>query len=134
MFARFSSGVSHRIVQFLKRHSLRKLPHILSDTRDCAMCDTSLRNHVLLISCVSRHSELHNVCLIAHDACFRSFPVLHITGLCNVCQVAQETCFIHFMSDVSYMIVQCVTRHSGIIYCVTRHSGLCNVCHITQES
>ncbi len=29
-----------------------------------------------------------------------------------VWHVAQETCFIHFLSDVSYMIVQCVSHHS----------------------
>jgi hypothetical protein len=56
----------------------------------------------------------------------------------------ERVCFVHFLSDVSHTIVQCVTRHSNhvrhvtrqtflehflsdvshmIVQCVTRHSG-----------
>jgi hypothetical protein len=66
-------------------------------------------------SCVTRHSGNARkgflewcVTLMYHRP-----PVTWHTLPNPVWHVIRETCFVHFLSDVSHRIVQCVTRHSG---------------------
>ncbi len=125
-------------------------------TLDCAMCVIFECRVTQIVLCVSHHSRNKvrtfpewrvtldwPMCATSLGKPFRTFPEWRVTHDCAVCDTSLKSCvprhsrnLFRAISWVSYMTVQCVARHSGIMFrtflsgvshrivqCVTRHSN-----------